>query len=82
MKSIQQELTESELGRLNGFAIPRGSGSSSSLFFQSSSPALIPGIPGNLMGIPGNLGNSRGHLLELGIPLPYSLPQKLASLAS
>ena len=34
--------------RFNKTALPRGSGSSSSLFSQSSSPALIPGIPGNL----------------------------------
>ena len=27
------------------------------------------------MGIPGNLGNSRGHFLELGIPLPQARVQ-------
>ena len=70
VKSIQHEPTESELVTVKWVCFSPGSGSSSSLFFQSSSPALIPGIPGNLMGIPGNLGNSRSHLLELGIPLP------------
>ena len=68
VKSVQQELTESELGKWVCYSPWLG------LQFFAVLPVFQPspdsGNSRDLMGIHGNLGNSRDHLLELGIPRP------------